>query len=523
MKRTLMVLTVALNCSILFSQTLFDALKTSDNDIIGTARYSSMAGAFGALGGDPSAIKDNPAGLGIYRKSELTLTADALMQKNSSVWNEHSANDNKYNVGVNNFAFVLALPTWRSNNGYNGFLSSNFSFSYNKLKNFNRNVNIKSNEASSSMTDYFGYFTGKLSDNDLEWDNYPQYGYDSAFDNTDLPWMSVMAHYGRLISPYNDPNTGELIEWTSFLDQGEQVTPSYMLQEQGSINEYALGWSGNFSNRFYIGATLNFQSINYRSDSKYNEAFGNGGGMTLDNTVTTTGNGVNLNLGAILVPVDFMRIGLALHTPMFYSLTTYNYSTLSFNSSVNGNVDSPENYVDYQLQSPLQFNVSAAYIVDKKGLISAEYVFNNYRGMKLLDKNGNSQDYEADNEDINSMLNNARTIKIGGEYKLTDNFSLRAGYANTSSITKTDATKWMIPNTARTDPEFFLNNRTDYITAGFGYREANWYLDFAYMNKVLDENYFAYNSSNMNPDYATNPADVKTTNNNIVFTFGLRF
>jgi len=56
------------------------SLKISDNDIIGTARYSSMAGAFGALGGDPSAIKDNPAGLGIYRKSELTLTADALMQ-----------------------------------------------------------------------------------------------------------------------------------------------------------------------------------------------------------------------------------------------------------------------------------------------------------------------------------------------------------------------------------------------------------------------------------------------------------
>jgi len=110
--------------------------------------------------------------------------------------------------------------------------------------------------------------------------------------------------------------------------------------------------------------------------------------MTLDNTVKTTGNGVNLNLGAILVPVDFMRIGLALHTPMFYSLTTYNYSTLSFNSSEDGNIESPENYVDYQLQSPLQFNVSAAFLVDKQGLISAEYVFNNYRGMKLLDKMG---------------------------------------------------------------------------------------------------------------------------------------
>lgn len=524
MKRTLMIFTVALNCSMIFSQTIFDALKSTENDINGTARYSGMAGAFGALGGDPSAVKDNPAGIGVYRKSEFTATIDALMQGSASNWNDNVATDSKYGLGLNNISLVLASPTWRSESGYSGLLSSNFSFAYNKLKNFNRNAYIKSTPVNSSMTDYFAYFSGTIPNNELEWDNYPQNNYTNPFNNYDLPWMSVMAHYGRLINPvYNTSN--EFVGYGSFLGAGEKTTPSYILTERGSINEYSLGWSGNFSNKFFFGATFNIQSINYRADSKYDEAFGNGGGMTLDNTVTTKGNGINANLGIIAVPVDFLRIGFSLHTPMFYSITTNNYSTLSFNSSVDGNVESPENYVDYQLQTPLQLNASAAFIFGKKGLISAEYVFSNNKGMKLLDDTGNAQVYQDDNEDMGNMLNNSRTIKIGGEYKVTDSFSTRLGFANTSAITNSSAVKLMIPNTTRTDPEYFQHIRTNYITAGLGYREANWYIDFAYMHKVLQEKYYAFNSTSteFNQAYATKSALVLTNNNNLIITLGLKF
>lgn len=523
MKRILITLTVALNCSLIFSQTIFDALKTTENDLNGTARYSSMAGAFGALGGDPSAIKDNPAGIGVYRKSELTATLDALMQSNNSTWNNKTANDSRYSIGLNNFSFVLALPTWRNESGYNGLLSSNFSFGYNKLKNFNRNVKIKSDAINSSMTDYFAYFSGSIPNDNLEWDNYPQSGINNPFDNYDLPWMSVMSHYGKLITPVYDQDNGNFLGYGSLLGLGETTTPTYMLSEQGSVNEYSFGWSGNFSNRFFFGATLNFQSIDYRADSKYSEQFGSGGGMTLDNTVTTEGSGANIKAGIIAVPVDFLRIGLSVHTPTVYSLTTRNFSTLSFNSSVNGNIESPENYIDYSLQTPMQINASTAFIFGKKGLVSAEYVFNNNKGMKLMNNEGNAQEYMADNEDFYNMLNNSRTIKIGGEYKITEGFSARVGYANTSAITNKNATKWMIPTTTRTDPEFFAHKRTDYFTAGLGYRESNWYVDFAYMNKLLNENYYAFNSTSMNQDYATKPATVLTSSNSLIVTLGLKF
>ena len=520
MKRTLLLLSLTAFSTIIFSQNLFDALKMTESDISGTARYSSMAGAFGALGGDASAIKDNPAGLGIFRKSELTYTGDLLLQNTKATWNSTPSDKQKIKLGANNLTLVLTAPTMRSKMGQNGLLSSNFSFSYNKLKNFNRNLSINSDAVGSSMADYFGYFTGNLSDNELEWDNYPQQGYSSAFDNENLPWMSVMAHFGRLISPYTN-NSGK-IEWESTLNRDEKVTPSYTLEEKGNISEYSLGWSGNFSNRFFIGATLNIQSLDYMAESTYNEDFEHGGGMTLYNTLLTNGNGINLNVGAIVVPVDFIRIGLAVHSPTYYSVKTTNYSTLAFNTAVDGQLQSPEFSTKYKLDTPLQINLSGAFI-GTRSLISAEYIYSDYKNMQLLNESGDAKAYSYDNLDINTMLNNARTIKIGGEYKVTNNLALRAGYANQSNITKTDATKWLGAATVRTDPEFFLHNRTDYFTMGLGYREAGWYADFACTNKLTDENYYAFNSTEMYDTFKTTPASVKTSTIHFIATLGLRF
>jgi len=520
MKRNILSAFAFLLASTVFSQTVFEAVKTSQNDIIGTARYMSVAGAFGALGGDVSAIKDNPAGLGIFRKSELTATVDAQMQTADALWNTKKATDSKYSVGMNNLSLVLAGKTWRAESGYAGLVNSNFSFSYNKLQNFNRNITVKGNEMESSMTHYFANFTGTTPENLLEWDSYS--GDDSPYLNTNVSWMAVMANGLRLINPVYAGT--ELTKWSSLLFDGEKVSPTYQLRETGGINEYSFGWSGNFSNRFFVGATLNLQSIDYQSVSNYKELFQNDNdGMTLQNTLITTGTGANVNIGIIAVPVDFIRFGLSLHTPMFYSMEQLNYASLDyFRNSIDNTSTPTDNYAQYQLQTPLQFNVSTAFILDKRGFLSAEYVYNNYTGMKFIAIDDNF-DYTPYNEDINGMLKNARTIKVGGEYRLTDSFSLRAGFANTSSIANSNIAKILDTKTVRTDPEYFSHNSTNYATFGLGYRESNWYFDFAYINKVIDEDYFAYNSVDLPVNRQVTPANVKTSNNNIVATFGIKF
>lgn len=516
MKRLLILATITLGCSLTNAQTLFDGLKATESDISGTARYSSMAGAFGALGGDASAIKDNPAGLGIYRRSEVTGTLNALIQNSRSTWNGQSSSDNIFKLGLNNFSLIFAVPTWRSENGkQTGLLSSNFSFSYNKLKDYNRNLQINGGSSLASMTDYMAYFSQGLTSSDLDYVN----GSYEPFDNESIPWLSILGYEGYLINETAENSK----EWRPLLSDNEYVKPSYSLSETGSISEYSFGWSGNISNQLYLGATLNLRTINYNIQSFYSEEFSNGRNMELRNSLSTTGSGVNLNIGAIYSPISFLRLGAAIHTPMVFFINTQNQALLTYNTVGANSILTPYNPKDYRLLTPFEYNLSVAYIVGRKGLISAEYDYKNYKGSKLEDSNGFSQTYENANEDIDHMLNNTSTFKIGGEYRATDNISIRAGYAMMSRITNNNTVKWMDVNTRRTDTEYFTNKKNNYITAGLGYREAGWYIDMAFVHKILNENYYAYNSTAMNQNYAVSPAKVFTYNNDVVVTLGFRF
>jgi hypothetical protein len=515
MKKTILALAVILNCSFVIAQTEFDALKLIQPDINGTARYMSMAGAFGALGGDASAIKDNPAGLGVYRTSEVSGTLNIAIQNSSSIWNTTSGKDNLSHLNFTNFSYIKTIPTFNSLNSNYGLLSSNWSFSYNRLKSFNRNSTIKSGSSASSVTDYMAYFTGSILGADLSTTN------GDPYNNMNIPWISELAYQGYLI---NETAPGNANAWSSFLNPGEMVTPTYTLHETGYMDEYSIGWAGNFSNMFYLGTTLNLQSIDYTAQSRYSEEFGGGGRMALDNTVSTSGTGFNLNIGAIIRPTDMLRLGVSVHTPTIYSMTDNNYSNLDYyiDQTTHGNTSTPTGESNYKLNNPWKFNASAALVIGQKGLISAEYDYSMNTHALFYNEDGNAQSFVDENAGIKDMLKDVQTIKIGGEYRLTDNISLRAGYAFMSGGTNnSQADKLMRYNTTRTDTEYFQHNRTDYITAGFGYREANWFIDFAYMNKVLDENFYPYNSNSLT--IAVNPASVKTTNNNFAVTLGFKF
>lgn len=545
MKSKIIILALLSSCSLIMAQTEFDALKYVQTDINGTARYMSMAGAFGALGGDPSAIKDNPAGLGIYRRSEVTGTLNTIIQGSTTNWQykENGVNinsygyDNLYKVGANNFSLVLASPTWKndSENDKDGLLSSNWSFSYNRLKNFDRNINIKSGASSSSISDYLSYFSEGFIPDDFY---YSPGNINALFNNPYMPTLSIYGYQGFLMDSVSPG------KWNSTITN--LITPTYRLTEKGHLDEYAVGWAGNFGNKLYIGATLSLRDLNYTAISKYSENFGSEGSMSLGDTIYTKGSGVKLNIGAIVKPTDFLRIGLSLQTPTLYSVTDNYYSTLVYNRTIStnngpfspyGTIMAPGVPKSFQLQDPVQINASAAYIIGTKGLISVGYDYINYTGTKFLSID--NQDYTNVNDGMKQTLNDVRTIKIGGEYKLTNNFSLRAGYANTNNGTKADAEKFLDPNTKRVDTEYFLHNSTNYFTLGFGYRESNWFIDFTYMNKVVDETFYAYNTNNLVKELllnattptqvnyarslAINPASVITSTNNAVITLGFKF
>ncbi|MDD4489617.1 MAG: outer membrane protein transport protein [Paludibacter sp.] len=518
MKRILSIITIALTAtSIAIAQSEFDALKFIQPEITGTARYTSMAGAFGALGGDPSAIKDNPAGLGIYRKSELTATLGINTQKTSTSWrNGYATTEGLYKPVFNNLSYVLAIPVSSYSN--TNLVQSNFSFSFNRLKNFDRNIRINGGVGSpSSLTDYLAYFSEPFTGYDL----YEDTEYD-PYSNIDIPWMSVLAANAGLISENNQG-------WTSVLEPNETVSPYYTSREQGYLNEFAVSWSGNFNNRLFLGATLNFYDLNYHAETEYSETFSLDGYLTLLNTFKSNATGLGLKLGSIYAPLDYLRLGLSLQTPVVYNVKDYHYADLKYgyqtqNGFINDKEMTPEGDNNYKLQGPFTYNLSGSFILGNKAVIGFEYAASLNSGSKFMDINNNTFYHSYENDSIKAFFNKQTMIKIGGEYKLTDHFSIRAGYAFAGPATSDKLRKEFNPNTIRTDVEFFVpNGSTQYLTAGLGYRESNWYIDLAVMNKVYDEKFYAYNSNKLAPNRANVAGIVTTSNINVIGTIGLRF
>ena len=501
MKKGILALIVLLNGTLLMAQAEFDALKFIQPDINGTARYMSMAGAFGALGGDVSGIKDNPAGLGIFKNSQIVGTASFLMQSSDANWYNVKGAENLSKIGYNNFSGVYFLPLKKGEDD-KGLLNCNFSFSYNRLKNFNRKMTIKGKSNNSSLADYIesSLKYSNIIDSNLVYSN-------------NMPWISVLSYEGGLIR-----HNGF---WQSVLTN-QTVIPTYNLTEKGYIDEYALSWAGNYSNFIYFGATANIQAINYTAVSDYNETYNDGLTMKLMDSIYTKGTGVSFNIGAIICPLKYLRVGLSVHTPTLYALTNKNHATLN-NDTITATT--PEGSYQYKLRNPLQLSASVAYLLGDKANVSVEYDFSNSTGTEMLDVNGVATDSGTVNSRMKEKYNAVHTFKFGVEYNITNEISVRAGYAFSNSLIKADSAYTeptrLIRSNYRTDTEYFFINNTSYITFGCGYHKPKWSVDLAYMNKTYNELFYPYDSSAMSRK--TEGATIKTTNNNLVLTFAYKF
>ena len=131
------------------AQNVDDALRYSQIFYGGTARSYSMGGAFTALGGDASTLNQNPAGIGVFRSSELTITPQLFYTKTTAGFNGSVTNDlNNFNLSqIGLIANIISKPS--------GLVSFNIGYSFNKTNNLSQNVLIQGVSTNSSMADYW--------------------------------------------------------------------------------------------------------------------------------------------------------------------------------------------------------------------------------------------------------------------------------------------------------------------------------------------------------------------------------
>ena len=91
---------------LIHAQDLADALRYSNIAVSGTARAGAMGNAFGALGGDFTSASINPAGIGLYRSSELTITPISGSTRVESMYYGTGRQDTDYKFSLDRKSVV---------------------------------------------------------------------------------------------------------------------------------------------------------------------------------------------------------------------------------------------------------------------------------------------------------------------------------------------------------------------------------------------------------------------------------
>ncbi len=247
-----------------FSQ---DFARVSERSILGTARYMGMGGAMSAVGGDPSAVHDNPAGLGLYQRAEILFSIMGNIDRTQMLLTPETKRTFYHTVHPQ-ASVVFCFPSYTNTD--KGILFNNLMFSYQRLQTYGRTL----------------YGFGKngrslgalIADADVNWD-------------------------------------------IDFCSETRNKAHELSLEERGGVHEFSFNWAMNISHKWYVGAGLQMQSLTLNGEADYEETFDlkNAEGRTYFNRNITklihSGMGASLSAGMICRPMKWLRLGVGLQTP----------------------------------------------------------------------------------------------------------------------------------------------------------------------------------------------------------------
>lgn len=480
MKKSLVLVFCLLTAiTAVYSQNEIDALRYSRLSPTGTARFTAMGGAFGALGADFSSLSHNPAGIGLYTRSEFSITPSLYVGSSESRYMGDIREDEKYNFNLGNIGIVL-VQDLTMRNPSSQWKRVQFGFGMNRMANFHNRVLISGfNETSSYLTPIVDESQG------VSLDDLDNFGAGLAYD-TELMWNDVNGVY------YIDMPNGGVIQRKS-------------IESSGAINEMVFSFGANYNDQVYLGATLGVPYISYKETSIYTETDTENRSDYFDSftridELETSGTGINLKVGIIVRPTDFIRLGGAIETPTFYSMSD-DFST-SFRSrfdTASSKRASATGYYDYELNTPFKAMAGVGIILGKSGLISADYQYLNYSNARLR---ADDYDFEGENDAIRESYNVAHNLRFGAEWRL-GLLSLRGGYAISANPYKEGT-----------------NSVMNTYSAGLGVRGGRVFADLTWAMNDMDDEYHLYST----PFNAEPPvADTQITNSMFLFTLGFRF
>lgn len=520
-----------------------DFVQLSQPQLYGTARSMAMANAFVSLGGDMASVGINPAGLGMFRTSEVTITPLVTIQRSQNSAVSYNSNA-KSRFTLSNVGLLYSAYQ-----GSGTVTSVNLGFSYNRVADLNYRTSFQWDspfDGSNAGPSILNLMAGQLTVNNLYPDKEGFLGYYG--DNYPDLWGAMMAYNAYMINPYQDAE-GKFWE-ADHIGHNARIGHFYDMESIGSINEFAFSGGVNIGNTFYIGATIGIQSVSqkkhiyYGEDYRYLNASGevipavNADGQELieqtdymhyNQAARISGTGVNFKIGMIWRPIESLRLGFAVHTPTYYSLEheyggqmaamNYDNDTGKYHPQ---DVNTDGTWVDaggdaWQFTSPARLMFGASYTFGTRAVISVDYERDWYNGIRVKNTPFWIPDPGAyDREAFKQGFCGTNTVRIGAEIKPVERWALRAGFALTNSMIRHAGSVQSSP----------LPDQTLYITAGTGFLLSRRVtLDIAYQYCRTDQSdyrlFYAISGSGLLD--AAEPVNTQYTRHNIAFSLSYKF
>lgn len=486
-------LVIILNVSFLSiaqEMTTSDALRYAVDNMNGTARFRGMGGAFGAVGGDLSAISINPAGSLFFSNNFASASISNYNTNNNA---NYFGTKNKENYSTLDLNQIGAVLVFNDNSGSSDWNKISIALNYDNTNNFDNRLFTAGINPYNSISQYFvnqANFVANTQFNDYQYE---------------------MAYETYIINPH--PTTPN--QFVSNVSPGGNYYQDFYSTSNGYNGKITANVASSYKNKLFLGLNLNAHFTDYVVTTSLYENNNNPlnpntqptiSNIVFDNQLSTYGSGFSFNLGAIYKVTNSFRLGASYESPTWYNLNDelvqdlYTYDNVNVPSGDESRYFGSPIFIfpTYRLRTPSKITGSATYIFNKKGLISIDLATKDYSNIQF--KNTNQNDFRDLNSQMSSEMKNAYEIRIGGEYKIKQ-WSVRGGYRFEESPYKVDTT---------------MGDLTGY-SAGLGYNFGENRLDLSYSNTHRNYNQSLISSG------MTDATRIRNVQDNITLTYSINF
>ena len=490
-----------LSSSIVLSQSVDEVVRYASEQLNGSARFQAMGGAFGALGGDLSAISNNPAGSSVFAFNEAGASIGIQSFSTDANYLGGSSNVEKSSFDINQAGFVLVLT-----NPASKWDKVAFGFNTQTVNNFDKSLFAKGINYNRGLEDYFMQNASGISFDTFDFNNNTDDEY--AFLGSRHGYATQQAYMGlyTYTITYDDVSKQYIADGLV----GDGIDQTHEYNTAGRQQLYTLNFSGRYMEKLSLGFNINIYAVDYAAykatKDNYLNNTSNLSQVFFQQELNTLGTGVSFQFGAIYKANDVLRLGLNYSSPTYYELEDeYTEGLETYYLDTTNKIQKEAIYPNIiNINGPYKFKTagkvqgSAAFVLGKKGLLSVDYGKKNYASSSVTLPY--ADDTNALNSEINKTLDHATYLRVGGEGRIGD-LSLRAGYWQEQSPYKNKV----------------IMDDFSGFSLGMGIRFGSGSLDLAYTKSTQEYSQQLYYTG------LTDSASINENAGQVVLTYNVRF